>query len=110
MQNTEFKVSGHAVTGELATIVIRNEDTTTHGFTSPLLNDAGVRIEGEGIQIKGKAINSIHVGPGKVATVTFTKHSRSEPETMRYVFWCDLHPQMKGEVFVVETVGEIGGG
>jgi len=110
MQNMGFKVSGHAVTGELASIVIRNEDTTTHGFTSPLLNDAGVSIEGEGVQLKGKGVNSIHVGPGKSATVTFTKHSKSEPETMRYMFWCDMHPQMKGEVFVVETVGEIGGG
>ena len=29
---------------------------------------------------------------------------------MRYVFWCDLHPEMKGELFIVETKVEIGGG
>lgn len=29
---------------------------------------------------------------------------------MRYVFWCDIHPNMKGELFVIETKGEIGGG
>jgi hypothetical protein len=26
------------------------------------------------------------------------------------VFWCDLHPEMKGELFIVETKGEIAGG
>ncbi len=110
MTNKEFKVSGHTLPGELTEIVIRNQDTMTHGFTSPLLNDVGVKVEGEGVALKGKGINAYHIEPGKVMRIYFTKHSKSEPETMRYVFWCDLHPEMKGELFIVETKGEIGGG
>lgn len=110
MTNKEFKVKGHTLPGELTEIVIRNQDTMTHGFTSPLLNDVGVKVEGEGVALKGKGINAYHVDPGKMMRIYFTKHSKSEPETMRYVFWCDLHPEMKGELFIVETKGEIGGG
>jgi hypothetical protein len=43
-------------------------------------------------------------------TLHFTKFSKEEPETQRFVFWCDLHPEMKGEIFVIETKGELGGG
>ncbi|MEK6618100.1 MAG: hypothetical protein AABY90_05320, partial [Nitrospirota bacterium] len=53
MTNKEFKVSGHTLPGELTEIVIRNQDTMTHGFTSPLLNDVGVKMEGEGVALKG---------------------------------------------------------
>jgi uncharacterized membrane protein len=108
--NKEFKVSGHTLPGELTEITVKNQDTMTHGFTSPLLNDVGVKMEGDGVAIKGKGVNAYHVDPGKVMKIRFTKHSKSEPETMRYVFWCDLHPEMKGELFIVETKGEIGGG
>ena len=110
MTSKEFKVSGHTLPGELTEIVIRNQDTMTHGFTSPLLNDVGVKVEGEGLALKGKGVNAYHVDPGKTMKIRFTKHSKSEPETMRYAFWCDLHPEMKGELFIVETKGEIGGG
>ena len=108
--NKEFKVSGHTLPGELTEITVRNQDTMTHGFTSPLFNDVGVKMEGDGVAIKGKGVNAYHVDAGKTMKIRFTKHSKSEPETMRYVFWCDLHPEMKGELFIVETKGEIGGG
>jgi hypothetical protein len=106
----EFKVSGGTVAGELTEIVVRNQGTMTHGFTSPLLNDVGVKVEGDAVAIKGKGVNAYHVDAGKLMKIRFTKHSKSEPETMRYVFWCDIHPQMKGELLIVETKGEIGGG
>lgn len=108
--NKEFKVSGHTLPGELTEIVVKNQDSMTHGFTSPLLNDVGVKVEGEGLAIRGKNVNAYHVDSGKMMKILFTKHSKSEPETMRYVFWCDLHPEMKGELFIVETKGELGGG
>jgi len=106
----EFKVSGGTVAGELTEIVVRNQGTMTHGFTSPLLNDVGVKVEGDAVAIKGKGVNAYHVDAGKVMKIHFTKHSKSEPETMRYMFWCDIHPNMKGELLIVETKGEIGGG
>ncbi len=106
----EFNVRGHTVAGELTEITVRNEGSMTHGFTSPLLNDVGVRVEGDAVALKGKGVNAYHVDAGKTMKIHFTKHSKSEPETMRYVFWCDIHPNMKGELFIVETKGEIGGG
>ncbi|TAJ24734.1 MAG: hypothetical protein EPO64_09155 [Nitrospirae bacterium] len=106
----EFKVSGHTLVGELTEITVRNQGTMTHGFTSPLFNDVGVKVEGDAQALKVKGVNAYHVDPGKTMKIYFTKHSKSEPETMRYVFWCDIHPNMKGELFVIETKGEIGGG
>ncbi|MBI3603067.1 MAG: hypothetical protein HY205_01270 [Nitrospirae bacterium] len=106
----EFKVSGHTLVGELTEITVRNQGTMTHGFTSPLLNDVGVKVEGDAHALKGKGVNAYHVDPGKTMKISFTRHSKSDPETMRYVFWCDIHPNMKGELFVIETKGEIGGG
>jgi len=31
-------------------------------------------------------------------------------ESLRHVLWCDIHPEVKGEVYVIETRGELGGG
>ena len=31
-------------------------------------------------------------------------------ESLRYALWCDMHPEVKGEVYVIETRGEVGGG
>ncbi len=110
MKDGAYKVSGHTVAGALTQIVIKNEDTIEHGFTSPLLDEVTVRAEGEGIALEGKGVKAYHICPGKTLTLNFTKFSKEEPETQRFVFWCDLHPNMKGELFIVETKGEVGGG
>lgn len=110
MKDKAFKVTGHTVPGMLTQIVIKNEDTIEHGFTSPLLDDVTVHAEGEGISLVGKGIKAWHVRPGKTLTLHFKKFSKEEPETQRFVFWCDLHPDMKGELFMIETKGELGGG
>lgn len=110
MKDKAFKVTGHTLPGSLTSIVIKNEDNIEHGFTSPLLDDVTVHAEGEGLSLVGKGVKAYHVRPGKTLTLHFTKFSKEEPETQRFVFWCDLHPEMKGELFVVETKGELGGG
>lgn len=52
---------------------------------------------------------------GKTMTLHFTppmkKHpTKGRPEHQYYMVWCDIHPEAKGELHIVETVGEIGGG
>ena len=110
MKDKEYKVKGHTLPGQLTTIVLKNEDTVTHGFSSNLLKDVQIKKEGDAIEVAEKGVKSYHVAPGKTATLTFTKGHSNERETVQYPFWCDMHPNMKGEFLVVETTGEIGGG
>ena len=110
MKDKEYHIKGHTLPGVLTAIVLRNDDTVTHGFSSNLFKDVKVRKEGDAVEVKGKGVRSFHVDPGKTATLYFTRGHSAERETMQYPFWCDIHSNMKGEFLVVETTGEIGGG
>lgn len=96
-------------------IVIHNKDSVTHGFASNLFKGIPVRVEG-GIEVQGKNFKSYHVDAGKTMTLHFaTAPTKFDPvmggaESLRYALWCDIHPEVKGEVYVIETRGEIGGG
>lgn len=110
-----YETTGFALMESPTVMVVRNQDTVTHGFTSRLFKEVPVRMEGDGLEVTGKRLKSFHVDPGKTMTLHFTKGSEFDPatgiaETQHYVFWCDIHPEVKGEVLVVETRGEIGGG
>ena len=115
MQHQGYDVKGHSVPDSLTAIVLRNQDTETHGFSSPLFKDLVIRTEGDAIEVKKNGIRSYHVPAGKTATLYFTQVSRVDPstgirETRQYPFRCDIHPDMKGAFLVVETRGEMGGG
>ena len=110
MKDKAYIVKGHSSPGALTAIVLRNEDTVAHGFSSNLFNNVTVRKEGDAAEVKGHGIKSYHVQPGKSATLYFTKGHSKERETLQYPFWCDMHANMKGEFLVVETTGEVGGG
>jgi hypothetical protein len=115
MQDRGYHVNGHALPNTLTAIVLRNQDTETHGFSSPLFMDVIIRTEGEVTEVKNKGIRSYHVPAGKTATLYFTQASHVDPltgyqETIQYPFQCDIYPNMKGEFLVVETRGEMGGG
>ena len=47
-KDKEWKVSGYTLTDAPTEIVIRNEDTTTHGFNSSLFKDVKVTVSGDG--------------------------------------------------------------
>ncbi|HXF91458.1 MAG TPA: hypothetical protein VNK46_01780 [Nitrospiraceae bacterium] len=105
----------YTTTGVPTTIVVRNKDHVTHGFTSRLFKEVPVRMEGQGTELRGKDFKSFHLEPGKTMTLHFTASSKEhpmtgQPETQWYLFWCDLHPEAKGELYIVESRGEIGGG
>lgn len=109
-----YETLGSTMPSQETTIVIRNEDTVTHGFASNLFKGIPVRMEG-GIEVVGKNLRSFHVEPGKTMTLHFaTAPSKFDQfgaaESLRYAIWCDIHPEVKGELYVIETRGEIGGG
>lgn len=97
-------------------IVVRNQDTVTHGFASSLFKDVPVRMEGQASEVRGKNFKSFHIEPGKTMTLHFaTAPSNFDPKTggaesLRHALWCDIHPEVKGELYVIETRGEVGGG
>ena len=108
-KDKEWKVSGYTIKDELTEVVVRNEDTVTHGFNSSLFKDVKVTVEGDGYPAKGKGPNVYRVDPGKRMTLHFSKESTGIGESKTYAFWCDLHPHMKGEMFVLSVRGESGG-
>jgi len=79
-------------------IVLRNQDIIRHGFTSPMLSSLLVRGEGEGISAYGKGIEGFYVDPGKTLVLRFTPERSG-----KYSFRCDLHPDMKGELYLLEV-------
>lgn len=110
IKKMEFHVTGYGREGNPTAIVVRNDDGVTHGFYSPLFKETPVRLEGDGYQVAGKDGPSFRVDPGKSMTLHFTKGSATAPLTMmsplmRHVIWCDMHPEVKGEVFIIERRG-----
>src|SRR6476659_2225456 len=110
-----YQTVGMTMPSQDTTIVVHNKDTVTHGFASKLFKDTPVRVDG-GVEVGGKNFKSFHVDPGKTMTLHFmTAPSKFDPatggaESIRHAIWCDIHPEVKGEVYVIETRGEIGGG
>lgn len=79
-------------------IVIRNEDNIRHGFTSSMLAGLSVHSEGEGIESYGKGIDGFYVGPGKTLMIRFITQQQGQ-----FTFQCDLHPDLKGEIYLLEV-------
>ena len=79
-------------------VIIRNQDIIRYGFTSQVLANLLVNAEGEGIVSYGKGIEGFYVDAGKTLVVRFTTE-----RTGNYSFRCDLHPQMKGELYMLEV-------
>ena len=110
-----YETVGITMPSQNTIITVRNEDTVTHGFASNLFKNIEVRMEG-GVEVRGKNFRSFHVEPGHAMTLHFsTAPTKFDPatgiaESQRYALWCDIHPEVKGEVYVIETRGEIGGG
>ena len=79
-------------------IFIRNEDNIRHGFTSSMLAGLSVHSEGEGIESYGKGIDGFYVGPGKTLMIRFITQQQGQ-----FTFQCDLHPDLKGEIYLLEV-------
>ena len=78
-------------------IILRNQDIVRHGFYTSMLTGILVQGEGEGVAAYGKGVEGFYVDPGKTLVIRF-----SNQKPGKYSFRCDLHPQMKGEAYVME--------
>lgn len=110
-----YETAGFTMPSQDTIIVVRNQDSVTHGLASTLFKHMAVKVEG-GTEVRGKQFKSFHVDAGKTMTLRFsTAPSNFDPQTggaesVRHALWCDIHPEVKGELFVIETRGDIGGG
>ncbi len=110
-----YETTGFTMPSQETIIVVRNQDSVTHGFASKLFKDIPVKVEG-GSEVRGKQFKAFHVDAGKTMTLRFaTAPSNFDPatggaESVRHALWCDIHPEVKGELFVIETRGDVGGG
>ena len=78
---------------EQAVIVVRNDDTIQHGFTSAAIAEFDARVETDGVVTYGKGIKGLYLDPGQEVRIRFTP---TRPVKMS--FRCDLHPAMTGEI------------
>jgi plastocyanin len=79
-------------------IILRNQDIVRHGFTSQMLMGMLVHGDGEGIAAYGKGVEGFYIDPGKTLVIRFTNDRPG-----KYAFRCDLHPNMKGELYALEV-------
>jgi len=109
-----YETVGHTYPSHDTMIVVHNKDTVTHGLASMLFKEIRVSVE-NGSEIRGKHFKSFHVEPGQTMTLRFaTAPSKFEPllgpsGSLRYALWCDIHPEVKGELYVIESRAELYG-
>ncbi len=110
-----YETAGFTMPSQDTIIVVRNQDSVTHGLASTLFKNAPVKVEG-GLEVRGKQFKSFHVDAGKTMTLRFATapsnfdSATGGAESVRHALWCDIHPEVKGELFVIETRGDVGGG
>ena len=101
-------------------IQLRNRDLVAHEFVSTLFRDVPFRISGNATLVKTARASGVRLDPGQTVTLEFNapvakadQYGGMEP--IYDVFWCNVHgkehgQKMRGELVIMETRGEIGGG
>jgi hypothetical protein len=106
-EGTAKVVTGYTITGLPTEIIVRNEDSVTHGFNTSLFEDnTKVAITGGSIA-KEKGPHVYRVDAGKTMTLIFTPPPMEGSQS--FAFWCDMHRSVKGEMLVVDFTGSEGG-
>jgi hypothetical protein len=108
------------VAGMPTTVRLRNRDNVAHEFVSTMFRDVPFRISGNATMVKTGRASGVRLDPGQDVTLEFTApipvaDAYGATDSIYDVFYCNIHgkehgEQMRGEVMVVETRGEIGGG
>jgi len=100
-------VSGYTMSSDPTEIIVRNEDTVTHGFNTSLF-EPGTKVQMTGgYHAEGKGPHVYRVDAGKTMTLKFTTPDMSDNDSL--AFWCDMHRSVKGEMLVIGR-GTAGGG
>ena len=79
-------------------VIVRNQDIVRHGFTSPAFAQLYLRAEGEGLASYGKGIEGFYLEPGKTLVIRLVLERSG-----RLSFHCDLHPDMRGELVLLDV-------
>jgi hypothetical protein len=108
------------IAGMPAVIQLRNRDLVAHEFMSTLFHDVPFRISGNATLVKTARASGVRLDPGQIVTLEFNAPLSKEDqygaaESSYDVFWCNVHGKdhghkMRGELLIIETRGEIGGG
>lgn len=106
--------------GKPTVIQIRNRDLVAHEFVSTLFRDVQFRISGNATLVKTARASGVRLDPGQMVTLEFNAplakpDQYGASESSYDVFWCNVHGKdhghkMRGELLIIETTGEIGGG
>ena len=101
-------------------IQLRNRDLVAHEFVSTLFRDVPFRISGNATLVKTARASGVRLDPGQTVTLEFNAPGAKADqyggmEPIYDVFWCNVHgkehgQKMRGELVIMETRGEIGGG
>jgi hypothetical protein len=101
-------------------IQLRNRDLVAHEFVSTLFRDVPFRISGNATLVKAARAAGVRIDPGQTVTLEFNAplakvDQNGAVESSYDVFWCNVHgkehgQKMRGELLIIETTGEIGGG
>ena len=106
--------------GMPAAIQLHNRDLVAHEFVSTLFRDVQFRMSGSATLVKTARASGVRLDPGQMVTLEFNAPMAKEDqygaaESSYDVFWCNVHGKdhghkMRGELLIIETRGEIGGG
>jgi plastocyanin len=79
-----------------AVITIQNEDGERHNFDSAVFQGILTEVETGGVTTYGRGIGGLYVDPQGHAVVRFTVKRPG-----RYEFRCTIHPNMSGELLLL---------
>ena len=101
-------------------IQLRNRDFVAHEFVSTMFRDVPFRISGNATVVRTARASGVRIDPGQTVTLEFNApvakpDQYGATESTYDVFWCNVHgkdhgQKMRGELAIIETSGEIGGG
>ena len=79
-------------------ITIRNEGLVRHDFGSLIFNGTMTQVETGGVISYGRDIGGVFLDPQRGAAIRFTLDRPG-----RYQFRCSIHPEMKGELLMMNV-------
>lgn len=84
--------------GVATVIAIANQDQERHDFGSAMFEGIPTRVESGGIVSYGRQIGGVFLDSKKEAVIRFTMERPG-----RYEFRCSIHPNMKGELLLLNV-------
>ena len=84
--------------GVSTVISIRNVDRERHDFGSSMFSGISTKVESGGITSYGRGIEGVFLDPKRDVMIRFTLDRPG-----RYEFRCSIHPNMKGELLLLNV-------